>query len=65
MAGYVAVVAAQFVPSARRIVPVPVAVEGYVAVENADVVPTPCPCRTFPEAAVGSLLALLVAIKSP
>jgi hypothetical protein len=60
VSGNVAVVATKFVPSARRILPVPVAVDGYVAVLNAGVTPTPAPCNTFPEAAVSTLIAFLV-----
>jgi hypothetical protein len=49
----VVVVALQFVPSARNMVPVPVAMEGYVAVLNEGSAAAPADCRTCPAVAVG------------
>lgn len=52
VAGYVAVVATQLVPSALKIVPVPVAIAGYVAVDQLGAAPVLawkiCPVEPVP-----------------
>ena len=48
-----AVVATQLVPLALKIVPVPVAVDGYAAVENEGADERPLLCKTTPDVEVG------------
>ena len=60
--GYVAVVATQFVPLALRIVPVPVAVEGNVAVVHEGAPDAP-DCKCCPAVTVPERIAIAVAVE--